>query len=98
MKYRLVVPPLVEKNLVYFPPNLKKKIRSALETIQEDPYLGKALKDELKGLWSYPVSRYRVVYRIEHDSKRIQVIDIAPRNVIYSQILEGIRKGKKESE
>ena len=91
MKYRLVIPPAVEQTLIHLPPNLKRKVRSALEAIREEPSLGKPLKDELKGLWSYPVSRYRIVYRIQRHMIEIQIIDIAPRSVIYEHIVALIK-------
>ena len=92
MKYRLVIPPRVEETITRLPSNLKRKIRSALEVIQEDPYLGKLLKDELQGLWSYRVARYRIVYRIHHSRIEIQVVDVGSRSLIYEKILESIRK------
>ena len=44
-------------------PQLKKKIRAALMEITDDPHTGKALKDELKGMWSYRIKRIRIIYR-----------------------------------
>ena len=96
MKYRLVIPPAVENTLTHLPPGLKKKIRSALETIREDPRLGKPLKDELKGLWSYPVSRYRIVYRIHHHLIEIQIIDVGPRALIYERIMAELKLRSSE--
>ena len=88
MKYQLVIPPSVEETLVHLPPRLKKKIRAALQEIQEDPHLGKPLRDKLKNLWSYQVDRYRIVYRIYHARIEIQVIDIGHRNIIYQRITD----------
>ena len=91
MKYKLLIPPLVEKTIAHLPPNLKKKVRFALLEIQEDPYMGKLLRDELKGLWSFRVSRYRIVYRIHLNRIEIHVIDIGLRNIIYERIVDLIR-------
>ena len=91
-----MIPPPVEETIIRLPPNLKGKIRSALETIREDPHLGKPLKDELEGLWSYRVSRYRIVYRIHHGRIEIQVIDLGPRNLIYERVFEAMKKTKEE--
>ena len=96
MKYRLVIPPLVEETIAHLPPNLKGKIRSALETIRQGPHLGKSLKDELCGLWSYRVSRYRIVYRIHHGRIEIQVIDLGPGNSIYARVLEAMREERSQ--
>ena len=91
MKYKLRIPPIVEKTIVHLPPNLKKKIRSALEEIRENPYIGKTLRDELKGLWSYRVSRYRIVYWIHAQRIEIQIIDIGARNIMYERVFEMLR-------
>ncbi|MBI3317346.1 MAG: type II toxin-antitoxin system RelE/ParE family toxin [Candidatus Omnitrophica bacterium] len=87
MKYKVIVPPLVEATIRILPPTLKKMIRAGLEAIKENPHMGKTLKDELKGLWSYRVNRYRIVYRIEHSRIEVQVIDLSPRAIIYQRIL-----------
>lgn len=94
MKYRMVIPPLVEETIRILPPSLKNQIRAGLETIQEDPHSGKPLKDELRGLWSYRVNRYRIVYRIEHRFIEIRVIDLGPRTVIYDRVLTWARHNR----
>lgn len=94
MKYRILIPPFVEETIRILPPSLKNPIRAGLEAIQENPHLGKSLKDELRGLWSYRVNRYRIVYRIEHRRIEVQVIDIGPRSVIYERILALARRLK----
>lgn len=94
MKYRLVIPPAVQGIISGLPPNLKGKIRAALEAIREEPHLGKSLKDELRGLWSYRVSRYRIVYRIRHARIEIQVIDVGPRILIYERVLEALKENR----
>ena len=91
MKYLLVVPPEVEKSVVHLPPLLKRRIRHALQEIQSDPHAGKPLKDQLEGLYSYRVARYRIVYRIARRKIQVQVIDIGPRNIIYQHILEIVK-------
>lgn len=98
MKYRLVIPPHVEHTILHLAPHLKRKIRAALEEIREEPHLGKSLKDELRGLWSYRVSRYRIVYRIRHYKIEIQVIDLGPRSLIYEHVLEAIRRQMSQNE
>lgn len=74
------------------PPSFKKQVRAGLEAIQENPHIGKSLKDELRGLWSYRVNRYRIIYRIEHRRVEIQIIDLGPRAMIYDRILDWVRR------
>ena len=72
-------------------PHLKKKIKASLQTILSDPYSGKALKDELFGLRSCRVSRFRIIYRI-CDEKLIEIIAIGPRENIYEETLRLLKK------
>ncbi len=72
-------------------PHIKKKIKAAIQTIIFEPQAGKALKDELEGLRSFRVSRFRIVYRIASDSI-IEIVAIGPRERIYEETLRLLRK------
>ena len=63
-------------------PQIKKKAGASLEAILSDPYSGKSLKDDLAGLRTFRVSRFRIVYRIVYN-KEIEIIAIGPRERIY---------------
>jgi len=75
-------------------PHFKRKVKAALQAIISDPHAGKALKDELAGLRSFRVSRFRVVYRIADDSI-IEIVAIGPRERIYEETLRLLKKGVK---
>lgn len=72
-------------------PGLKRKVRDALEAILSDPYSGKALKDELEGLRSFRVGRFRIIYRIA-TGRRLDLIALGPRSVIYEETYRRIAK------
>ncbi len=74
-------------------PNIKRKIKAALHAIIADPFTGKALGDELSGLRSYRVSRFRIVYRLAQD-KVLEIIAIGPRERIYEETFRLISKDK----
>ena len=63
-------------------PDLKRKIKSALKRIISDPYSGKSLREELKGLSSYGVGRFRIIYRVA-SNHIIDIVAIGPRKIIY---------------
>ena len=63
MRHRLRAPPQIAALIGGLHPQIKKKVRSALERILSNPLCGKALKDELDGLRSFRVGRFRIVYR-----------------------------------
>jgi mRNA interferase RelE/StbE len=74
-------------------PDLKKKIRTALQKIIENSHTGKALKDEFKGLWSYRIKKIRIVYRFT-SKKYIDIIAIGPRRDIYEETYRLLKKKK----
>jgi mRNA interferase RelE/StbE len=77
-------------------PHLKKKVQASLQLILSNPYSGKVLKDELAGLKSFRVSRFRIIYRISSD-RIIEVVAIGPRESIYEETLRILSKKKNES-
>jgi mRNA interferase RelE/StbE len=74
-------------------PNLKRKIRAALQTILTDPMSGKALKDELEGLRSFRVGKFRVVYRVKAKGRIVEIVAIGPRKRIYEETFLLLREG-----
>lgn len=92
-KYKIRAPDEIVTLIRSAHPQLKRKIKSALNLIVADPTLGKSLRDELKGLKSFQVSRFRIIYRIS--SKRvIELIAIGPRKTIYEETYRIIKKEK----
>jgi mRNA interferase RelE/StbE len=64
-------------------PRFFKRISNVLDGLEQDPFEGKPLKGKLKGLFSYRVGSYRIIYRIFQDRLLIIVIDIGHRRDIY---------------
>lgn len=73
-------------------PLIKMQIRSAIKLLAQTPNAGKALKDDLLGLRSYRVKRYRIIYRIISQQKILEIIAIGPRRNIYEQTFRIISK------
>ena len=72
-------------------PRLKRKIRAGLQHIVTEPESGKSLKDELEGLKSYPISRFRIIYRIS-SKQTIDIVTVGPRMAIYEETYRIIKK------
>ena len=72
-------------------PQLKKKIRSALEIIKNNPESGKALRAELKGLMTFRVSHFRIIYKTGSRGL-LELVAIGPRKTIYEETLRLISK------
>ena len=88
--YKLRVPDDLAALIRNMHPNLKKKVKASLKMIIADPDSGKTLKDELSGLRSFRVSRFRIVYRIA--GKAIEIVAIGPRESIYQETMHLLKK------
>lgn len=91
--YKLRIPDEIAGLIRGLHPHLKQKIRSSLQAILSDPRAGKALKDELAGLWSFRVSRFRIIYRIA-GGRKIDIVALGPRERIYRETFLLIKKGR----
>ncbi len=94
--YRLRVPRSVAELVRGLHPQLKAGVRAALKMTIDDPYCGKPLKDELDGLRSLRVKRFRIVYRLVAVEKEIQIVAIGPRRSIYEETYRIISKVKSD--
>lgn len=91
MKWQLVITPKVETTLRILSPQIKRYIRQALEEIRNDPWIGKSLRDELAGFYSFRARRFRIVYRIERQRITVVVVGVGPRKTIYQELAAEIR-------
>lgn len=74
----------------HLPPILKGKVKQSLEGIVLNPSLGKALRDDLSGLRSYPIGNMRIVYRA--DARAITLITIGPRKTVYQKAVLELKR------
>lgn len=83
-KYKIIIAPRAKKQIDSLPSNIKSKIaRVLVDILAVNPYLGKPLKAELKGMYSYRVADYRIIYSILKQELIIQVIKVMYRREAY---------------
>jgi mRNA interferase RelE/StbE len=92
---RLNVPDEIARLVRSLNPDLKRKVKSSLRIILNDPGSGKALKDELAGLRSFRVGKFRIIYRVP-SGNLIDIVAIGPRVRIYEETYRLLRKEPKE--
>lgn len=90
---KLIIPDTVAGLIRNLHPQLKKKVRSSLQNIIDDPESGKRLVDELNGMRSFRVGRFRIIYRFA-GNKDIEIIAIGPRASIYEETYRILKKQK----
>jgi addiction module RelE/StbE family toxin len=69
-----------------FPPEIKRLVRSSIDTLLDEPKLGTELTGELDGDYSYRVRRYRIIYRINEDESTIDVYHVGHRRDVYENL------------
>lgn len=72
-------------------PQIKRKLKAALQIVLNDPHEGKSLKAELEELKSFRVGRMRIIYRVAKDGI-VEVVAIGPRKTIYEETYRLLKK------
>ena len=93
MAHKLRVPDEIVSLIRGMHPVLKKRIKLAFNEILKDPYCGKALKEELDGLRSFRIKRFRIIYKVSL-KKKISIIALGPRKYIYEETFRIISKDR----
>jgi mRNA interferase RelE/StbE len=96
MPKKLRVPDEIVSLIRGMHPILKKKVEAALNEISHDPYCGKAMKEELAGLRSYRIKRFRIIYKVS-TKKQISIIALGPRKYIYEETFRIVRKNQDQT-
>jgi mRNA interferase RelE/StbE len=74
-------------------PEIKRRVRAALKAILTDPDMGKSLWNELEGLRSFGVGRFRIIYR-KPSRAIIDIVAIGPRKYIYEETYRLVKSKK----
>lgn len=90
--HSLKIPDEIASMIREMHPELKSKIKSGLKEIIEEPHTGKLLRNELAGLRSFRVSRFRIIYRFI--KKEVEIVAVGPRIRIYEETYRLLKKNK----
>lgn len=83
MKYTVVIPKKVQKEINKIDKRYQARIKTAFVILSSDPYLGKRLDGKRKDEWSYRVWPYRIIYQIEKKQLIVLVIRVKHRQGAY---------------
>jgi len=64
-------------------PEVKKQLKTALNTLKDNPYSGKQLREELNFFRSFKIKRYRIIYQVVDNLQYIVVVALGHRRDIY---------------
>lgn len=72
-------------------PQVRRRVRAAVEQLEREPERGKPLQLTLRGLRSWRTGDYRIVYRVVEGRIEILVIAIGHRREVYDQLRDRLR-------
>lgn len=87
-EYRLVYSETSRNQIMKLHPEIKAIVRSRLDKLIEDPFMGRRLERELSGYYSLRARRFRIIYRIDEDASAIEVHHVGHRRDIYELFAE----------
>lgn len=72
-------------------PQVKRRVRAALEKLAEDPTRGKPLQLDLRGLRSLRAGDYRIIYRAIEGRLEILVLTVGHRREVYDRLRDRLK-------
>jgi mRNA interferase RelE/StbE len=93
-KYQLLYSEISRNLIKKLHPQLKSVIKSKIELIRENPYIGKYLENELSGYLSFREKRYRIIYKIDEDNKTIQIHYVGHRRDVYELLNDHLKTNR----
>jgi len=84
-EFRIRFTPEAARCISRLHPHHKKLIRKSLNELQQDPFAGDDLQDELAGLKSFKPARFRIIYSVDDTLRLIKVFYIGHRRDVYDQ-------------
>ncbi|PIV84131.1 MAG: type II toxin-antitoxin system RelE/ParE family toxin [Candidatus Moranbacteria bacterium CG_4_10_14_3_um_filter_44_15] len=83
MEYHLKVKPSVQKKLERLPKADYYRILAAFSILAQNPFVGKKMKGEYEGSYSYRVWPYRIIYDIYKKELLVLVVRVGHRQRVY---------------
>ncbi len=81
--YKIIIAPKARKQSKVLAKIYKRSVKEAIADLKEDPSIGKALGRELTDLLSYRIGVYRIIYKIDEQSKVVTIFSIGHRSKVY---------------
>lgn len=84
--YRPRFTPEAARLIARLPPEIKKLVRSAIDELLENPRRGSELAGELAGFRSLKARRYRIIYRLDEETRALEIYHAGHRRDVYESL------------
>ena len=88
MAYRLLYSETSREQIRSLHPQIKSSIKAHIQKLRDNPYSGKPLEKELSGYHSLRTKRFRIIYKMDHDKKIVQIHYVGRRKDVYELFRE----------
>ena len=86
--YRLLYSETSRSLISKLHPEIKTVIRSRLDQLKENIFLGKRLVRELSGYRSISAGRFRIIYKVDEENRALEIHYVGHRRDIYELFAE----------
>jgi mRNA interferase RelE/StbE len=83
MRYRIILPKSVQKDLDHLPDEISRRILLRLVGLETNPRPTDVKKLKGRDAWRIRVGDYRVIYAIRDEQVQVIVIEVGHRREIY---------------
>ena len=84
-KWKMQFTPEAAHLLSKLHPENKKHIKKAMIELQQNPYAGRDLREELFGFKSLRIKRYRNIYNLKEEEYLLRIYYLGQRSDVYEQ-------------
>ena len=92
MEYKILYSETSRKQIRTLHPQLKPILKSKIQDLSENPFLGKFLERDLAGYLSLRAKRYRIICKVREEERLVEIHYIGRRKDIYELYKEQIVK------
>ncbi len=92
MTFRILYSETSRNQIKSLHPELKPIIKRSIERLSEDPLLGKALEKDLSGFRSLRTRRFRILYKVDDETRAVLIYYVGLRKDVYELFKEYFRK------
>ena len=72
-------------------PQVRRRVRAAIDILAESPERGKPLQMTLRGLRSWRTGDFRLVYRVVDERIEILIVAVGHRRQVYDRLRERLK-------
>ena len=83
--YKLAYTDEAKKRIGKLGPEIKRRIKAAVERLAANPHIGKHLTHELSEYWSYRAGDYRILYRVFEKQILVVIVTVGHRKDVYKK-------------